>query len=494
MAPELHTEGSEPDARADVYSLSVIIGEMAFGPDYTPGTNVAAGLKGLDALCRRATAFSRDERYPSIEALLEDLTTLVDTGSLVEPFTPPTPPKPPVPPPSTGAKVLAPPPAPVAPPPAASVNMVDDAQIEEEIATVEYSRVDEPEIQDLLTTNEVSRTPLKRPTPPKGSSARIHTQTVQSGPPTAPEPDNTKWWAIAGVAFLVGVVVLWKINQSSPSGDDVVQLGSKVTTTPASTQTAAQNQQNSPAAETIANNAASTATQTTQTSVETAAQTAEQPVQTNQAAVTAAQTATQTAAQPVVAEKTPPVENTVVAAVTPPVVKDTPPVEVETPKPAASGTQCPSGSVLVKSKSGNYCVDVYEFPGSGAPPKTRVNWFEAKKLCAASGKRLCTLTEWKGACGSKYPYGSTFNADSCNTADEDGFERSLAKAGASKSCRSRSGTYDMSGNVHEWVEEKRIAGGSYESDEDVASCRYSSAKAPGSSAADIGFRCCADPE
>ena len=245
-------------------------------------------------------------------------------------------------------------------------------------------------------------------------------------------------------------------------------------------------------AETVANNAPATATQTNQTTVQTAAQTTEQLAQTNQAAATAAQTAT----QPVVVEKPPTVvENTVVASVTPPVVKDPPPVEVNEPaKPAGNGTECPSGSALVKSKSGNYCVDLYEFPGSGAPPKTRVNWFEAKKLCASSGKRLCTLTEWKGACGSKYPYGSTFDANSCNTADEDGFERSLAKAGSSKSCRSRSGAYDMSGNVHEWVEEKRIAGGSYESDEDVASCRYSSAKAPGSSAADIGFRCCADPE
>jgi eukaryotic-like serine/threonine-protein kinase len=112
-------------------------------------------------------------------------------------------------------------------------------------------------------------------------------------------------------------------------------------------------------------------------------------------------------------------------------------------------------------------------------------------MCAEQGKRLCSLSEWRQACGSAYPYGSRFDADRCNTADEDGFERSIARAGSFPRCRSRSGAYDMSGNVHEWVEEQRVAGGGYDSDEDLASCRYSSPKAPGSGDANIGFRCCA---
>ena len=51
----------------------------------------------------------------------------------------------------------------------------------------------------------------------------------------------------------------------------------------------------------------------------------------------------------------------------------------------------------------------------------------------------------------------------------------------------------MVGNVHEWVLEKKIAGGGFDSGEDVASCRYASSKGASSKAGYVGFRCCADP-
>lgn len=510
LAPELHTEGAQPDARADVYSLGVIIGEMAFGAEYNPGSNVPTALKGLDSLCRRATAFSRDERYASVEALIEGLTTLVDTGSLLEssnvsappapPVAPPAPPKPPIPPRSRGG-------LPAAGPPAGPAMRAEvDLQSEEDVATVEYNRDKDLEIQDLLSTNEVSRTPLLRPETPKGSENRVHTLTVNTAAPVSRhnEADNSMKWAGAllvgiGVA-VIGVVVMR--NQTS-SSDGVVQLSTK------SQEVAVQNVARPPQAQPVVQQTAvqptgKTASQTiAQVASVTAAQTANQGVaaQTANQGVTR-QTATQVALKSVGSaavdtsgkteprvetSKEMPVEKALVAAAEKkgPEVKDV---------AKAAGTSCPSGSLLVKSKSGNYCVDAYEYPGAGSMPKTRVNWFEAKKLCTAAGKRLCSLSEWRGACGSKYPYGSSFNANSCNTADEDGFERSLAKTGSNRSCKSRVGAYDMSGNVHEWVEEKQIAGGSYESDEDVASCRYSSAKAPGSTTGDIGFRCCADPE
>ena len=168
----------------------------------------------------------------------------------------------------------------------------------------------------------------------------------------------------------------------------------------------------------------------------------------------------------------------------------------KTTKKAPEGTNCPQGMKLVKNKkAGNICVDAYEFPGRGSTPKTRVTWFQAKKICENNGKRLCSGAEFKRACGSKYPWkGSSWDPNKCNTADEDGFERTIAAAGSKKGCRSRaSGAYDMVGNVFEWTAEKRIVGGSFNSDEGVASCRYSSGKSPSSSAADIGFRCCATP-
>jgi formylglycine-generating enzyme required for sulfatase activity len=149
---------------------------------------------------------------------------------------------------------------------------------------------------------------------------------------------------------------------------------------------------------------------------------------------------------------------------------------------------------LVKKDSGNYCIDRYEYPGGGSRPRTNVSWFKAKQLCEAKGKRLCELNEWKRACGSKYPYGRKWDPDKCNTVDVDGFERSLAATGSNKKCRSWPGLYDMVGNAHEWTKEQRIAGGGFDSGEDVATCRYSSPKAAGSSAPNIGFRCCANPK
>lgn len=529
LAPELHTPGAEADVRADVYSLGVIIGEMAFGSDYSPGGGTP-GMEALDALCQRATAFSREERYPTVDALVEDLTTLVDTGSLMEPFVAPPPPAPPTPPPAprTGEQAILPPPAPLAAPAKAETTeeleddeideIVDDAagqapgDGDEDISTVEYTREKDLEIQDLLATNEVKRGANRRPEVPRGPATRVNTMTVNTQAP-APTDDNRVTWVVAGVA-VVALAVFFAYMLPGKGSDEVVQLGSH-------NKAAA----DSPRVEKpVTNNAQAPSVQTA--AQVTAAQTAQAPssftamqVDFNQTAAQATnnapstQTAAQMAAQPVVAFNTPTTATaTQVAAVTPVTEKPADPVVTptkvetkveakveDTPTPpaekvAATGTKCPTGSVLVKAKAGNYCVDAYEYPGSGAPPKTRVNWFEAKKLCAAAGKRLCTLGEWKGACGSKYPYGSSFDANACNTADEDGFERSIASAGANKKCRSKSGTYDMSGNVYEWVEERRVAGGSYESDEEVSSCRYSSAKAPGSSSADIGFRCCADPE
>ncbi len=509
LAPELHTQGAEADKRADVYSLGVIIGEMAFGADYTPGSAVPDELAGLDILCQRATAFARDERYATIEALVSDLTVLVDTGTLHESSTPPPPPVPPpapaVPPTTTSRQTgsspaIAPPPAPKAPPSETPMKGAPKAAgklpphvIDEDLATVEYSRDKEPEIQDLLTTNEVGRVDPTRPQMPRGPAARVNTMTMLT-PPKTKESDSSRNWFVVAVVAIIAFVLVYQFVKPS-SDDEVVQLGSRAVAPDGVVNTNPQNQV------AVVVPTATVAQAANQTAAQTSTQTAQQVAQ-------------QTAAQTQTAAQVPPTKTaTQVAAVVEPIkavgssVTDTSskvvvPKEVKVPqeavkpaeKVAADGTKCPSGAQLVKSKSGNYCVDSYEYPGSGAPPKTRVNWFEATKLCKAASKRLCTLSEWRGACGSKYPYGSTFDADSCNTADEDGFERSLASAGSNKKCRSRSGAYDMSGNVHEWVEERRIAGGSFESDEDVASCRYSSAKAPGSSSGDIGFRCCADPE
>jgi hypothetical protein len=160
----------------------------------------------------------------------------------------------------------------------------------------------------------------------------------------------------------------------------------------------------------------------------------------------------------------------------------------------AQGTDCPSGMALVKAGSGNYCIDRYEYPGKGQMPRVNVTWFGAQKLCEERQARLCTLNEFQRACGRTYPWGDDWDPDRCNTADADGFARQLQPAGARDRCRSWPGTYDMVGNVAEWVEEQRIVGGGFDSGPQVATCRYVSKKAPGRGAPNVGFRCCAAPD
>ncbi len=473
FAPELHAEKTDPTPRADVYSVGVIIGEMMFGPDYTPGSRSGGELGGVDALVKRATAFDPSERYPSVEALSEDLATLIDTGSLLEKgATGPAAFKPPPPPPRKATPTLPP-----APPPGPAPSEASEA---EEVATVEYNRDLAKKLQDDILTREVGRTV------PAGTSRTVTAAVPKpSGPIPAPRPVQSdaslKTGLIVGVVvslLVAGGVLLRPSGDVEHIGEPPVEIGeSPKPPTPA------------PVEPVVVADAPS---------VETTAQVALDKVGVAQGAAVAALIPPVEAVDP-----TPEQTN---GTTTPDVVEPVPvkPVKpdavktVETPtkveKPVATGTDCAGGMKLVKSsKIGNYCIDAYEYPGSGSVPKTGVTWFQAKKSCESAGKRLCELKEWRAACGSKYPYGTRHKPDGCNTADEDGFERSAAKSGAFKDCRSRSGTYDMVGNAHEWVEEQRIAGGGYESDEDVGSCRYSSPKSPGSSAAYIGFRCCASP-
>jgi len=168
--------------------------------------------------------------------------------------------------------------------------------------------------------------------------------------------------------------------------------------------------------------------------------------------------------------------------VDPPKVEETDAVEADTVGP------CPSGMKWLESSSGTaFCIDQYEHPGKGKVPRVGISLIGAESICQGSGKRLCSLSEWKTACGSKYPYKGAFDPDKCVTQDKDGKARSLAAAGSQKSCRGGQGTYDMSGNAAEWVSEGVLAGGSFASAGEDAQC---SAKKSGSSSAEAGFRCC----
>jgi serine/threonine protein kinase len=529
VAPELHTPSEEADPRCDVYSLGMLIGEMLFGPDYTPGSPPSdrPEVAGVDALVRRATAFDPSERYPSVEALSEDFVTLVDTGSLLH---------------SSGDEISVPEPAGLAevstPPPPPQSAPADDLLLEEtpsdiaepiedDIATREYDRdePEDPELGDLLETNEVRREEL--PPPPKGAAAKLEpkeeTKTAIKPPPGTKknddDSDTSPALIFAGLIALVGLIgaIMW-MSSGKDEGQHV-EIGDGDEASVEASETPEGEEKGD---ETETADKGDSAKEASGKEVAAAAEKAGKTMLAARGkAVVAAKKAEETSAKDDaeglkdMAEaaamlkgekaddgarastssesktaKDDKGQGAAKKASGGAAKKDT----KEEKKAAATGTKCKPGMLLVKSKKGNYCIDAYEYPARGVKPKTNVSWFKAKQLCNAKGKRLCKLSEWRRACGSKYPYGRKWDANKCNTVDEDEFERSLAAAGSFSSCRSWTGARDMTGNAHEWVAEQRIAGGGFDSGPEVASCRYSSPKAPGSGSSNIGFRCCANPE
>jgi eukaryotic-like serine/threonine-protein kinase len=163
---------------------------------------------------------------------------------------------------------------------------------------------------------------------------------------------------------------------------------------------------------------------------------------------------------------------------------------------------------LATTETEGYCVDLFEYPNQrGVTPKVNVTYAQAENACKGKGKRLCTEEEWERACkgpggASRYPYGSTFDADACNTRDADDADRSIAESGRFSRCRSGYGIADMSGNVAEWtgtrfgagVTERTVKGGSYQRPDYDTRCAARKPTAPDTRDATLGFRCCADPK
>lgn len=171
----------------------------------------------------------------------------------------------------------------------------------------------------------------------------------------------------------------------------------------------------------------------------------------------------------------------------------------------ADSVSCPSGMARIKRKKdveltdGSsvkaylvWCIDRYEYPGSGSIPQVDVGLAQAKSLCVGRGRRLCTRGEWRGACGSKYPYGREYDPAACNTVGADFTPRALVPAGSKPGCKSGWGLYDMVGNAAEWTSEGYVNGGSSTKDGESGTC-YRSARRTGGGAY-VGFRCCADAE
>jgi hypothetical protein len=153
---------------------------------------------------------------------------------------------------------------------------------------------------------------------------------------------------------------------------------------------------------------------------------------------------------------------------------------------------------------------------SGVLPWRNVSWEEADTACRASGKRLCTATEWQSACrgtGSLlYPYGNTYDPDACNGDDYDAdctvpdHDDQVRATGAiyntcstpSRACLTSAGIADMSGNLKEWtatvstlVDSYKVRGGSFDNPAGGLTCTNDFTSLPDTFRfSNLGFRCC----
>ncbi len=180
---------------------------------------------------------------------------------------------------------------------------------------------------------------------------------------------------------------------------------------------------------------------------------------------------------------------------------------------------------------------------AGRHPQGYISGKQAKRACAASGKRLCKGPEWRQACAgpekATWSYGSTAEPGRCNdqgkspitlylasvrTHDAISFrfslpqemprgqdvwswpvmnspalnqyEGTLATTGSHAGCTNGYGVYDMVGNLHEWIDDPdgTFLGGYYQDvTQNGDGCGYRTAAHEFAyHDYSTGFRCCAD--
>lgn len=99
--------------------------------------------------------------------------------------------------------------------------------------------------------------------------------------------------------------------------------------------------------------------------------------------------------------------------------------------------------------NGENCAnDIYAVSLPSEIPSTLITWFQAQVACANSGKRLPTNAEWQMGVYGTPDAGPDNGTTDCNTMNDNG---TLTPTGSRTSCVSAVGTFDMVGNVTEWV-------------------------------------------
>ena len=84
-----------------------------------------------------------------------------------------------------------------------------------------------------------------------------------------------------------------------------------------------------------------------------------------------------------------------------------------------------------------------------------------------------------------YPWGNTHDAKKCNLSGG-----APQEAGSFPRCKAPVGTFDMIGNVGEWVAERVAMGGSALREDPRTRCDYAQRVEPSTGYSDIGLRCC----
>ncbi len=176
--------------------------------------------------------------------------------------------------------------------------------------------------------------------------------------------------------------------------------------------------------------------------------------------------------------------------------------------------ECPDDMVPVCG----FCIDVHEasrpdatedsagadeseaVSREGVRPWSNMTLEQAEAACDAAGKRLCTAEEWIQACrgpgDTDYPYGNTYEPETCNGIDTYGRgNQRLHATGDFPSCTNGYGVFDISGNVWEigvdglgWVH-----GGAYNciDSQNLHLCSYHQ-NFSDTQRTNVGFRCCSD--
>ena len=132
----------------------------------------------------------------------------------------------------------------------------------------------------------------------------------------------------------------------------------------------------------------------------------------------------------------------------------------------------PTGGMvrLVLSTDQAYEIDAYEYPNAKGERPQSASFFQAARLCATAGKRLCSPSEWRTACQADpmrnfsstddlaaYDSRDHFGVRFCNVPGSAFSQLSsdptaqLAPSGSFPNCGSASGVFDLTGNIDEWL-------------------------------------------